>query len=90
MLNREELKNILIELRPYNEVYINSLLYDLDWDSSNETFERIKWLMYESLMEIKNDKYDITLKRIKEKIMRIKELELAEKEENIDDLLNNI
>lgn len=94
MTNQEidTIKNVLFELRPYDEKFIDSLILIIDKTKNNSfIIEQISIFIDKYVSKIKDKESLSKLNKIKDKIDKIKELEKSEKDNDlIDDILKNL
>lgn len=94
MINQEinTIKNLLLELRPYDEKFIDSLILIIDKTKNNSfIIEQILNFIDKYLSKIKDKESLSKLNKIKDKIDKIKQLEKIEKDNDlIDDILKKL
>lgn len=94
MTNQEidTIKNVLFELRPYDEKFIDSLILIIDKTKNNSfIIEQISIFIDKYVSKIKDKESLSKLNKIKDKIDKIKELEKIENDNDlIDDILKNL
>jgi|GEM_PF-5803201 len=94
MTNQEinTIKNVLFELRPYDEKFIDSLILIIDKTKNNSfIIEQISNFIDKYISKIKDKESLSKLNKIKNKIDKIKELEKIENDNDlIDDILKNL
>lgn len=94
MTNQEidTIKNVLFELRPYDEKFIDSLILIIDKTKNNSfIIEQISIFIDKYVSKIKDKESLSKLNKIKDKIDKIKELEKIENDNDlIEDILKNL
>lgn len=94
MTNQEidTIKNVLFELRPYDEKFIDSLILIIDKTKNNSfIIEQISIFIDKYVSKIKDKESLSKLNKIKDKIDKIKELEKSEEDNDlIEDILKNL
>ncbi|MDD3144943.1 MAG: hypothetical protein PHV23_02420 [Candidatus Gracilibacteria bacterium] len=94
MINQEiyTIKNVLFELRPYDEKFIDSLILIIDKTKNNSfIIEQISIFIDKYVSKIKDKESLSKLNKIKDKIDKIKELEKSEEDNDlIEDILKNL
>lgn len=94
MINQEidTIKNVLLELRPYDEKFIDSLILIIDKTKNNSfIIEQISIFIDKYVSKIKDKESLSKLNKIKDKIDKIKELEKSEEDNDlIEDILKNL
>jgi len=94
MTNQEinTIKNVLFELRPYDEKFIDSLILIIDKTKNNSfIIEQISNFIDKYISKIKDKESLSKLNKIKDKIDKIKELEKSEEDSDlIEDILKNL
>lgn len=94
MTNQEiyTIKNVLFELRLYDEKFIDSLILIIDKTKNNSfIIEQISNFIDKYVSKIKDKESLSKLNKIKDKIDKIKELEKSEEDSDlIEDILKNL
>jgi len=93
MTNQEigTIKNVLFEVRPYDEKFIDSLILIID-NTKNNIFiiDQISKFIDKYISKIKDKNSLSKLNKIKDKIDKIKELEKSDQENDVIDSLEDI
>lgn len=94
MINQKEkiLEDILLELRPYDEKFIDSLILIIyKTKNNNLIIEQVSKFIDKYISKIKDKDSLSKFNKIKDKIDKIKQFEKIEEDNNlIDDILKNL